>query len=82
MCGACAAVGTETELFASETKFDSGTGWPSFFRATTNVELVEGGMDKLMMQKECRCGACGSHLGQYVFESCASTFLCVSCTSF
>ena len=50
-----------TELFDSETKFESGTGWPSYYEAT-NVELKE---DKsfLMNRTEVICRKCKSHLG-------------------
>lgn len=46
----------------------SGTGWPSFFKADDSVMLIESPMDKMLLQKECRCSACGSHLGQYVLS--------------
>ncbi len=63
---ACAACGTD--LFDSETKFDSGTGWPSFFDAVdpSRVELRE---DRSMFMKriEALCATCGSHLG-HVFD--------------
>ncbi len=63
---ACAACGTD--LFDSDTKFDSGTGWPSFFDAVdpARVELRE---DKSMFMKriEALCATCGSHLG-HVFD--------------
>ena len=56
------------ELFSSKTKFDSGTGWPSFFKEISggNVKLIK---DKnLGMQRtEVRCSSCGSHLG-HVFD--------------
>ena len=62
----CAACGNE--LFSSDTKFDSGTGWPSFDEPanTKNVELVE---DNTMFMKrvEVRCKKCGGHLG-HVFD--------------
>jgi peptide-methionine (R)-S-oxide reductase len=58
----CAGCGTE--LFRSDTKFDSGTGWPSFYEPANaeNVELFED--DSLGMRRtEVRCRHCGGHLG-------------------
>jgi peptide-methionine (R)-S-oxide reductase len=62
----CAACGTE--LFTSETKFDSGTGWPSFTdpAAGENIELHED--RKLFVPRtEVTCATCGGHLG-HVFN--------------
>jgi peptide-methionine (R)-S-oxide reductase len=58
----CAACGNE--LFDSGTKFDSGTGWPSFWEAVRPdaVELVEDRTHG-MVRTEVRCARCGSHLG-------------------
>lgn len=59
MCVACGQ-----ELFFSGTKFDSGTGWPSFYDAINKdtVELLEDtGLG--MARTEVRCKRCGSHLG-------------------
>ncbi len=62
-CGAC-----EAELFKSDTKFDSGTGWPSFTEPA-NRENVELKADKSLFMKrtEVLCARCGSHLG-HVFD--------------
>jgi peptide-methionine (R)-S-oxide reductase len=62
----CAACGQP--LFASDTKFESGTGWPSFWDVIEqgNVELVED-TSHGMRRIEVVCSRCGSHLG-HVFE--------------
>ncbi len=51
-------------LFSSETKFDSGTGWPSFFQALA-TDAVEEETDQShgMTRTEARCRNCGAHLG-------------------
>jgi peptide-methionine (R)-S-oxide reductase len=62
-CAACGA-----ELFSSDTKFESGTGWPSFTEPVNreNVELVDD--DSYGMRRtEVNCARCGSHLG-HVFD--------------
>ena len=58
---ACAAA---TPLFSSETKFESGTGWPSFFQAL-EPDAVEEHTDTShgMVRTEARCRNCGAHLG-------------------
>lgn len=57
-CAACGA-----ELFASDAKFDSGTGWPSFDKPIgSNVELKKD-FSHFMIRTEALCGKCRSHLG-------------------
>ena len=53
-----------TPLFRSEVKFDSGSGWPSFWEAIdpSKVELIED-RSHFMVRTEVRCATCGAHLG-------------------
>jgi peptide-methionine (R)-S-oxide reductase len=62
-CVCCGA-----ELFSSETKYDSGTGWPSFY-APLQSENVEVEVDRShgMVRSEVLCHQCGAHLG-HVFD--------------
>jgi peptide-methionine (R)-S-oxide reductase len=59
LCGGCG-----NPLFSSDTKYDSGCGWPSFYQP-----LADGAVEYLqdlshgMVRTEVRCGRCGSHLG-------------------
>jgi peptide-methionine (R)-S-oxide reductase len=62
----CAGCGLP--LFASDTKFDSGCGWPSFFEPLVGARLVET-EDRThgMIRTEITCAACGGHMG-HVFD--------------
>jgi peptide-methionine (R)-S-oxide reductase len=58
-CAACGA-----ELFSSDTKFDSGTGWPSFYEPAVNDAVDTEDDNSLFMRRtEVICSNCGSHLG-------------------
>ncbi len=62
----CAACGLP--LFSSATKFDSGTGWPSFYAPISETSVIEETDRTLgMVRTEVKCRRCGSHLG-HVFE--------------
>jgi len=58
-CRCCGA-----ELFSSETKFDSGTGWPSFFQPLRQENIGETEDHSHFMRRvEVHCNQCGAHLG-------------------
>lgn len=63
ICNAC-----QNPLFTSETKFKSGTGWPSFYDVINDKAILEKADNKYGWNRvEVECGRCGSHLG-HVFE--------------
>lgn len=61
-CAGCAQ-----DLFSSTTKFDSGTGWPSFWKALNNAVLERQDSTLGMTRTEVLCSRCGGHLG-HVFD--------------
>lgn len=70
----CAACGNE--LFASDTKFESRTGWPSFYSPLATNKVTET-MDTShgMARDEVKCARCGSHLGHLFNDGPAPTHL-------
>jgi peptide-methionine (R)-S-oxide reductase len=67
LCANCGA-----ELFDSNSKFDSGTGWPSFYDAKKGaVKFVKDG-SFLMKRTEVLCSGCGGHLG-HIFDDAPKT---------
>lgn len=57
-CGACAQ-----PLFTSDTKFESGTGWPSFYRPIEGAIATTTDRSYGMTRVEAHCSQCGGHLG-------------------
>ncbi|HEY2682894.1 MAG TPA: peptide-methionine (R)-S-oxide reductase MsrB [Steroidobacteraceae bacterium] len=57
-CAACAL-----PLFGSDTKFNSGTGWPSFFKALSHAVATTVDKSYGMTRTEVHCARCGGHLG-------------------
>ena len=65
--GVFACAGCGKDLFASETKFDSGTGWPSFWKPLDGAVVEENDRSYGMDRTAVSCGRCGGHLG-HVFN--------------
>jgi peptide-methionine (R)-S-oxide reductase len=61
-CAAC-----DLDLFRSETKYDSGTGWPSFYAPIENAVRSSNDFSLLGLRTEVHCRRCGGHLG-HVFD--------------
>ncbi len=65
--GTFACAGCELPLFSSDTKFESGTGWPSFWQPLPNAVGTTVDKSLLMTRTEVHCRRCHGHLG-HVFE--------------
>ena len=59
--------GCDLPLFASETKFESGTGWPSFYQPLEGAVGTTEDRTYMMLRTEVHCHRCGGHLG-HVFD--------------
>src|SRR6202040_3305672 len=65
--GTFACAGCALDLYSSSTKFDSGTGWPSFWKPLDNAVLTKTDNSLFMSRTEVHCRRCGGHLG-HVFD--------------
>ncbi|UVE17003.1 peptide-methionine (R)-S-oxide reductase MsrB [Pseudomonas sp. LS44] len=65
--GTFACAGCQQDLFASESKFDSGTGWPSFYQPLPNAVGETRDQSLGMLRTAVHCSRCGGHLG-HVFD--------------
>ena len=65
--GLFACAGCELPLFSSDTKYESGTGWPSFYQPLPNAIATSTDHVLLLPRTEVHCRRCGGHLG-HVFE--------------
>jgi peptide-methionine (R)-S-oxide reductase len=65
--GVFGCAGCALDLFSSDTKFDSGTGWPSFWKPLDHAVIERPDDSLLMTRTEVLCRRCGGHLG-HVFD--------------
>ncbi len=59
--------GCDLPLYSSRHKFDSGTGWPSFWQALPNAVETKPDRKLFVTRTECHCRRCGSHMG-HIFD--------------
>jgi peptide-methionine (R)-S-oxide reductase len=65
--GTFVCAGCDLPLFASDTKYESGTGWPSFYQPLANAVGTSSDRSWFMTRTEVHCRRCGGHLG-HVFD--------------
>jgi len=65
--GTWSCAGCDLPLFDAATKFESGTGWPSFYQPLPNAVAIKRDTSAGMIRDECHCRRCGGHLG-HVFN--------------
>ena len=65
--GTYSCAGCGVPLFSSNTKYDSRTGWPSFWKPLAGAVLTQTDTSEMMIRTEVHCHSCGGHLG-HVFD--------------
>jgi peptide-methionine (R)-S-oxide reductase len=61
--GLYSCLGCDTALFSSDTKYDSHTGWPSFWKPLSHAVATRNDTSEMMLRTEVLCSGCGGHLG-------------------